>query len=133
VRTLKDILAENLTAAMDATKGRSNDLSSAPKLAKKAVWQRGKRRGKKVSARQISYAQKRDSASAVPAEQGVGPSIDFVEAVARALGVQPWELILDPAQSKREIMDDILSSRVAVEKEDTRVVQFPRGPKRKSR
>lgn len=98
MRSVKEILAENLRRAMDARP----DVDTPAKLAKRATWPRGSKAGDHISARQVGYAL--DARKTAPA-----PTIDFLEAVARALQMQPWELITDNSQTRREILDRILS------------------------
>ena len=95
---IKEVFARNLLAAMR----QSSDMRTPGELAKRARWPRGNKAGEPISARQIGYAMdtRKDSPS---------PTLDLVQGVAKALGVQPWELFTDSAESRREILDRLVS------------------------
>lgn len=102
VRNAKDILAANLRALMDATPA----LDTPAKLAAAAKWPRGAKAGEHVSPRMILYA-------LTPGRMVPSPTLDLVEAVATALGVQPWELITDPGEARRQLLDRLLRGPTA--------------------
>lgn len=95
---IKDIFARNLKQAMEKT----TDLQTPGELSKRARWPRGKKAGDLISPRQIGYALDRR-------KEAPSPTLDFVQAVSKALGLQPWELLLDSAESRREILDKLMS------------------------
>lgn len=61
------------------------DRDSPTKLAKKCFWPRGKRSGKRISARTIGYLFEDDT-------DKPSPTIDTIQAVAEALQLPAWKL-----------------------------------------
>jgi len=61
------------------------DRNTPTKLSKKRYWPRGKRSGKRVSARTIGYLFESNADSP-------SPTIDTIEAISTALQTQPWKL-----------------------------------------
>lgn len=112
VRSLKEIFADNLAFVMNS----KPSLSTSGKLSTRAKWPRGKKAGEPISARMIDYAMDKRMVDAP------SPTLDFVEGVARALGVQPWELLTDGPEIRREIIDRALSGTLP----DVRPPDVPR-------
>ena len=72
-------LQENLTAAMKKRQ------QTARTLAKVAVYLDGPKRGKRVSLRSIQY---------LTGEAPYSPTVDMLAAVAAALDLHPWQLLV---------------------------------------
>ena len=83
---------------MDATV----DMDTPAKLAAKATYLRGPKRGKRPSPRAIQYALARGP-------DVVAPTLDLVEALAEALGRRPWELVTDTAAERRVIVERLVA------------------------
>lgn len=106
MRTVKDIFADNLTALMES----DVNLDTPAKVAAKAKWPRGKKAGECVSARNVDYAKKKGAT--LPS-----PTLDFIEAIAKLFNVEPWELITDPGESRKRLIDRLMRGNGAANDE----------------
>lgn len=95
----KSILRQNLQRRMDA----DPSIDSPTKLAKKCFWPRGKKKGKPIAARTIGYIFEDD-------DNSPSPSLDVIEATARALKVEIWELLTDTEHTRRTLIERILGA-----------------------
>lgn len=84
----RHLLAENIKRLMTERP----ELSSPAKLAKECRWPAGKKKGRKVSERQIRYAldTRVDALPPVPS-----PTLDLIVAIANAFSVPTWQLLAD--------------------------------------
>jgi len=97
----RQILAHNVRAMMENRAG----LEDAKGLAKATRYPFGKKAGKAPSVRSIQYLLS-ESASA-PA-----PGLDLIAGIAKALGREPWELLLDD-DGRRAVVSRLLSATAA--------------------
>ncbi len=102
---IRDALAANVRSLMMARP----DLDTPAKLARAVRLSFGKKKGKAPSTRAIQYLL--DRRPDAPA-----PGLDIVAGVAKALGREPWELLLDDAGRQAFLMRLIAASAVPDER-----------------
>lgn len=90
--SLRSLLRRNLEDRM----ARDPDVDSPARLARRCRWPRGRKKGQPIAPRTIGYIFEES-------EDSPSPSLDVVEAIATALSIKPWELIMD-LQTEREDM-----------------------------
>lgn len=97
--SLRSLLRRNIESRMRV----SPDVDSPARLARRCRWPRGRKKGQVIGARTIGYIfeDREDSPS---------PSVDLVEAIATALGVKPWELMIDIQMERDDMLGKIFAS-----------------------
>lgn len=95
----KTVLRQNVERLLQA----HATIKTPPQLAKHCFWLRGKKRGKAIAPRTIAYIFEVD-------DDSPSPTLDVVEAVAKALNVDIWELLTDTAIAKRSFVERILNA-----------------------
>jgi transcriptional regulator with XRE-family HTH domain len=78
-RPIKQVVAANLTALLEYHE------QSPEEVAKRAVYRSGRKAGNKVGARTLRNAMNADVADS--------PSLELVAAIAKAFGLQAWQLL----------------------------------------
>lgn len=91
--SLKTVLRENLTRLMRV----NPDVDSRAKLARRCHWPRGGKKGAKIAPRTIGYIFE-------DGDDSPSPTLDVLEAVATAIGVRPWELLIGAGNDKEEAL-----------------------------
>lgn len=87
------------------------DLGKPVKLAKKARWPAGKKKGKPISERQIRYMLdlREDAIPATPS-----PTLDLIVGIANAFEVPAWQLLADDRVLRIWELGRLFDSREAV-------------------
>lgn len=96
----RKLLIKNIKLRME---GR---FSSPEDLAKHCYWQSGKKKGKRVSNRQIRYLFEEGDDKPVP-------SADVIAAIAVALQCDLWELYFDPESMREKLIERLFPKPAA--------------------
>jgi hypothetical protein len=97
----KKTLVRNIRTRMIA-----KDFSSPEALAKHCYWLSGKKKGKKISERQIRYVLEEGPDKPVP-------SADVIAAIAVALGCDVWELYFDEDSMRERLVNRLFPKTTA--------------------
>lgn len=85
------------------------DRDTPAKLSRRCFWPAGKKKGKRVSERQLRYVldTRADAVPPIPS-----PSLDLIVAIANAFDVPAWQLLVDDKQAREWVVDRLFAGPV---------------------
>lgn len=98
----KDRLIANLLRFMAQRPG----METPAGLARHCYWPSGTKKGKRVSPRIIRYVFETEEVN----ERTPSPTLDLIEAMSRALGIEAWELLVDEERTRSQILAKIIGA-----------------------